>query len=246
MGRAATRPARSSAGAGTGAVYSSDPRPHSRGAPLARTALCASPARVAEHALAVMFTPADHAGVGHGGGVGCRLRAGEAETGDLAPVGQARQPRVALRRRCRSGSAERLRSQGVGTMAVTAVATERVRELADHLGQWAKAETPRPPYFFGNDQPGKSPRAFRKVPGLRRQIAQLPGDLPFIDHVAEGFHRSRRGRLVPSSDSRAGGSDSSTFLSSRRGASLVRRMRSPVPRPYRRRRARRSPYGMLA
>src|SRR5262245_41949932 len=51
----------------------------------------------AEDLAALPDAAADDAGIGHGGGIRARLRAGEPEAGNLLALGEARQPVVLLR-----------------------------------------------------------------------------------------------------------------------------------------------------
>ena len=50
----------------------------------------------AEHFRALKIAPADHAVVDHRGGIGAGFRAGEAKAGNLASVGEPRQPSLLL------------------------------------------------------------------------------------------------------------------------------------------------------
>ena len=155
----------------------------------------------ADDLAALPRTSADHAGIGHRGGIGAGLRAGEPEAGNLLGFGEPRQPVILLRLRAelmqQLARPERIRHHG-GDRA----GDRARRELADDLrmGEGGEAE---PAMALRNDH-GEEFVRLEKRPRLGRQVAELPGDAPLIKELAklvdraveEGllFRRQLRGR----------------------------------------------------
>ena len=141
----------------------------------------------AEHVAAFVAAAADHAGIGHRRGIRAGLGTGQAEAGNLLAASQPRQPVILLlfgaELHQQLAGPERVRHHG------GARGTDRARrQLADHfrvrIGREAEAavrlrDDHREEFFL-----------LQEPPDFRRQVAQLPIDLPFVDHAAEVFHRA--------------------------------------------------------
>ncbi|KCB31552.1 hypothetical protein L543_3849 [Bordetella hinzii L60] len=140
----------------------------------------------AQQILAIDHLAAHHAGIGHGGGIGPGLGAGEPEAGNLAAVGQARQPEFPLRGRAELQQ-QFARAQRIGHHDGDA-GRDRIRRHPPHdlgmrVGRKAQAAV-----FLGNDH-AEEALASHQVPDLGRQIAALPFDVPFVQQRAQARHR---------------------------------------------------------
>ena len=147
----------------------------------------------ADDLAALPGAAADHAGVGHRCRVRARLRAGEPEAGDLARIGEPRQPVILLRLGAELEQEltgpERIRHHGGDGARGRAR-----RQLADDL-RMPECRKAEPAILLRNDH-GEELVALEKVPHLGRQVAQLEGDLPIIEHVAELVDWTVKERLL--------------------------------------------------
>lgn len=128
---------------------------------------------------------ADHAGVGHGGRVRAGLGAGQAEAGNLAPVGQARQPVVALRRRAELHQ-QLARSERVGHHHGDAGGDRVGGDAAHHLGMRVRREAQAT--VAARDDHAEEALRLQEGPDLGRQVAAVPADIPFVQHGAQLRH----------------------------------------------------------
>ena len=135
----------------------------------------------AEHFLAVPLTLADHAGVGNGGGVGARPRAGERKGRDLLAGGQARQVVLLLLGRAvvqqQLGRAER-----VGHHHGDRGGGGARRQLGDHLGVRIGREA-LAAVLLGNDH-AEETLGLDVLPDLGGHVAVL-GAFPVAREAAE-------------------------------------------------------------
>ena len=131
--------------------------------------------------------PADHAGVGDGGGVAPRLGAGQGEAGDFLPPCQAGE--VVLLLRIRPVAEQQLRgTEGIGDHHRHRRRDAPAGDLHDHLGMGQGGEA-FPAVLFRDDHPEKAP-LLDELPGFRGEIAQLGDDPPVVEHPAELLHRA--------------------------------------------------------
>ena len=138
----------------------------------------------ADQLAPVHHLAADHAGVGHGGRVRAGLGAGQAEAGNLAPVGQARQPVVALRRRAELHQ-QLARSERVGHHHGDAGGDRVGGDAAHHLGMRVRREAQAT--VAARDDHAEALR-LQEGPDLGRQVAAVPADIPFVQHGAQLRH----------------------------------------------------------
>ncbi len=156
-----------------------------------------------QHFAAFELALADDAGVDHRGGIGAGFRAGQPEAGNVAAIGQPRQPLLLLflgaEPHQQFAGPERVRhhhGDGGGQRAR--------REFSHHFGMRIGREA-EAAILFGDDH-AEEFVALDEVPRLRRQVAPFPIDLPVVEHGAEFvdrameegffFRRQRRRRVA--------------------------------------------------
>ena len=148
-----------------------------------------------QHLAAFKIALADDAGVDHRGGIGAGLRAGEAEAGNVAAIGEPRQPFFLLLPGAEAhqqfAGAERVRhhhGDGCGQRAR--------RQFSHHFGMRIRREAE--PAELLRDDHAEEFFALDEVPGLLRQVAPFPIDLPLVEHPAELVDRAveKRSLLV--------------------------------------------------
>ena len=147
----------------------------------------------AEHLASFEIALADDAAVDHRGGVGAGFRTGQSETGNLAPIGEPRQPGLLLvfgaEAHQQFAGTERVRHHhrhGGGQRAR--------RNLAHHFRMRVGRET-EPAIFLRNDH-AEEFAGLDKVPGFGRQITPFPIDLPVVEHRAQLVDRTVEKRLL--------------------------------------------------
>ena len=130
---------------------------------------------------------ADHAGIHHGRGVRSGLGTGQAEARHLAAIRQPWQPVVALRRRAKLHQ-QFTGAQGIGHHDRNARSDGIGRDAPHDLGVRIRRKTqaavaPR------NDH-AEEAFGLQEVPDLGRQVAAVPGNVPFVQHGAEPRQRA--------------------------------------------------------
>ena len=140
----------------------------------------------AQHLPPVALLFADDPGVGHGRGVRAGLGTGQAEGGDFASVRETRQPVLLLFIRAE------LQEKLAGAKRVGHHHRDGGRhgtggDLPHHFGVCVRGEA-QTAEFLGDDHPEEA-LALDEVPGLRRQVALFPGDLPVVEHGAQLLDR---------------------------------------------------------
>ena len=140
----------------------------------------------AEHLAAAEIAAGDDAGVGHRGGVRACFRTGEAEAGNFAPVGEPRQPVIALllgpELQQQFARAERVRHHRGHRRGHRAG-----RQFAHHLGMriGRKAQAA----ILLRDDHREELLRLQEFPHVRRQVVQIPDDVPLIEPAAELLDR---------------------------------------------------------
>jgi hypothetical protein len=138
----------------------------------------------ADDFLALVHALAHDAGVGDGAGVRTRHRRGQCEARHIATVGQARQVMVLLLLGAVAvqefGGPERVRHRddGRGHRGPR-------RDLDQHLGVSVGGELLTAVLLL--DDHGEEAVLLQVVPDLGRQVAVLVGDLPLVEHAAQGL-----------------------------------------------------------
>ena len=147
----------------------------------------------AEDLAALERAAADDAGIDHRGGVRAGLRAGQAEARNFRAVGKPRQPVILLRLGAelqqQLAGAERIRHHR-GHRGRDRTGRELADDLRMRVGGKSEAAV-----WLRNDHREELVR-LEKVPDLRRQVAQIPGDLPIVEHAAELLDRAVEKRLL--------------------------------------------------
>ena len=143
--------------------------------------------------LAFKLALADHAGVGQGGRVGAGARAGQAKAGDFLAAGKPRQVVVflflgavvekQLRRAERIGHCD----DRTGRSAAAA-------DLDQHLGMGNRGEFQAA--IVLRDDHREETLVLEELPGFGRQVADLMGDLPLVEHAAQFFDGPVEERLL--------------------------------------------------
>ena len=140
-----------------------------------------------EHLASLEFAFADDAAVDHRGGVGAGFRTGQAKAGNLAAVGQPRQPGLLLLPGAEAhqqfAGAERIRHHHGHRGGQRAR-----RNLAYHFGMRVGREAE--PAIFVRDDHAEELVLLDEVPGLRRKVAPFPVDLPVVEHGTELVDRA--------------------------------------------------------
>ena len=136
----------------------------------------------AKRLLTLVLAVADNAAVGHGGGVGTGIRAGQSESGNLAAVGQTRQVMVLLfvgaEQHQELAGAERVghddRDRGRRAAG---------REPHDDLRIGRRREA-LAAIFLGNDQ-AEEAVLLHEGPDVLGNVALFEGDVPVVEHGAQ-------------------------------------------------------------
>jgi len=141
----------------------------------------------ANHFAPLPHAAADHAGIGHRGGVGACFGTGESKAGNLPCVCEPRQPVVLLLLRAKAVQ-QLARSERVRHHRGDGAADRAGGNLADdfRMGVGGKAQSA---IFLRKDH-GKEFAPLEKIPDLRRQVAELPIDAPLVEHVAQFLDRA--------------------------------------------------------
>ena len=148
----------------------------------------------ADDLAALVGAAAHDAGIHHRGRVRSGFRAGQAEARDFAGVGETRQPVILLRLGAelmqQLARAERVRNHGGHGDRDRAG-----RELANDLRMRVGGK-PEAAIGLRNDHRKELVR-LEIGPDLGRQVAQLPGDGPIVEHPAQLLDRAVRGTPAP-------------------------------------------------
>ena len=146
-----------------------------------------------DHLAALERALADDAGVDHRRGIRARFGTRQSEAGNIAAVGEARQPFVLLLFGAEAhqefAGSERIRHHhGDG-------GDQRARRnLADHFRVRIRREA-EPAVLLRNNHAEEFLR-LDEIPGLGRQVAPFPVDCPVVEHGAEFIDRAVEKRLL--------------------------------------------------
>ncbi len=141
----------------------------------------------AQHTLAVVLTPAHDPVVRNRTGVRPRFGPGEREARHLHALGEPREV-VTLLLLGTIVQQQFRRPQRVGHHHGHARGRAAAGELHHHRRMRQRGKT-QAAVLLGNDHPEKA-LVLDELPGLGRQVLELVGDLPLVDHAAQRFDRS--------------------------------------------------------
>ena len=147
----------------------------------------------AEHALALVLAPAHDPVVGNRARVRPGLGAGQREARHLHALRQTRQV-VALLLLGAVVQEQLRRPQRVRHHHRHARSRAAAGELHHHFGMRQRGEA-HAAVLPGDDHPEEA-AVLDELPDLGRQVAQLMGDLPLVDHAAQLLHRAVEKRAL--------------------------------------------------
>ncbi len=140
----------------------------------------------ADNLLTLKLSPAHHPAVRHGTGVTASLRSGKGETGHLFAPRQPRQ--IILLLLIGAVIQQQLRRpQGIGHHHGYRRRGTASGNFHHHTGMRQSGKL-QAAIFPGDDHAEKT-FILNKLPDLGRQIMQFLGNLPIIEHAAQGLHR---------------------------------------------------------